>query len=131
MSRTNEVPVTMDDVLDDEADLYRIMRARSVGRVLRRVGWYTAAAGLVSLAFTIYFVITGDVTGDEAVKVITGTILGTLLTGITAYGSGSGLTLAASNLARRMEQSAASAPKPATPAATPATDSPLKRSPDA
>lgn len=110
MSQSTEVPLTLEDVLDDERDLFRIVRARQVARVMRRVGWSVVAAGLVSLAFTIYFVSTGDVTGDEAVAVITGTILGTMLTGIAAYGSGMGLTIAASNLARRMEQAAASKP---------------------
>lgn len=124
MSKETQSPLTLDDVLDDDRDLFRITRARRVARVLRRVGWFTVAAGLVSLGFTFYFMITGELSDDEAVVVITTTILGTLLTGIAAYGSGMGLTLAASNLARRMEQTAgAKHPKPAAPpAANAATD---------
>ena len=109
MAKATNAPLTLDDVLDDERDLFRIERARAVSRIMRRVGWVVVVGGLTSLFFTLYYVITGDVTGDDAVKVITGTILGTTLTGVTAYGSGMGLTLAASNLARRMEQTAASA----------------------
>lgn len=124
MSEETQDRLTLDDVLDDDRDLFRITRARRVARVLRRVGWFTVAAGLVSLGFTFYFMVTGELSGDEAVTVITTTILGTLLTGIAAYGSGMGLTLAASNLARRMEQTAgAKPPKPATPpTAPPATE---------
>lgn len=106
MSESAEAKLTLDDVLDDDRDLFRIMRARRVARVMRRVGWFTVAAGLVSLGFTFYFMVTGEVGGDEALALITTTILGTLLTGIAAYGSGMGLTLSASNLARRMEQTA-------------------------
>lgn len=122
MARTTNVPLTLDDVLDDERDLFRIQRAREVARFMRRVGWVVVVGGLTSLVFTLYFVITGDVTGDDAVKVITGTILGTTLTGVAAYGSGMGLTLAASNLARRMEQTAASK-TPATAPPPPREDS--------
>lgn len=110
MAKHAEALLTLDDVLDDQRDLFRIERARVVARVMRNVGWFVVAGGLISLAFTIYFVVTGEVTGDEAVTVITGTILGTMLTGIAAYGSGMGLTIAASNLARRMEQTSSAKP---------------------
>lgn len=109
MAATSEQPLTLDDVLDDERDLFRIVRARQVARVMRRVGWFVVVGGLVSLGFTLYFMAAGEITGDDAVTVITTTILGTILTGVAAYGSGMGLTLAASNLARRMEQTAAAA----------------------
>lgn len=110
MANATDAPLTLADVIDDERDLFRIERARSVARIMRRVGWVVVVGGLASLVFTLYYVVTGEVTGDDAVKVITGTILGTTLTGVTAYGSGMGLTLAASNLARRMEQTAGSSP---------------------
>lgn len=97
-------PLTLDDLLDDQRDLHRIQRAREVGRLMRRLGWVVAAIGVAALISIVVFWISGDITADEAVEWSATLVMSTILAGVAAYGSGMGLTLAASNLARRLQQ---------------------------
>lgn len=71
---------------------------------MRRLGWVVAAIGVAALISIVVFWISGDITADEAVEWSATLVMSTILAGVAAYGSGMGLTLAASNLARRLQQ---------------------------
>lgn len=96
--------LTISDVIDDQADLQWIVKARRLATITRRLAFVVLVFGLGSLLFTLYFYFTDAITTDEAVNNLTLTALGSILTGVASYGSSVALNLSASNLARRLQQ---------------------------
>jgi hypothetical protein len=76
----------------------KVEHAREVEGFLLRLGWSVAVLGLVGVA--IYAVLwgLGDLNIDQAVSLILGTCLATILSGATAYGSGTNVGLGAERL---------------------------------
>lgn len=97
-------PLTVADVIDDQADLSWIVKARQLARITRRLAFFVVVFGVASLVLTTYFFVTGTISIDEAANSLTITALGSILAGIAAYGSSVALNLSASNLARRLQQ---------------------------
>lgn len=85
---------------DDTRDRFRIERARVVARLLRKLGWAAAALGCLALLAVGVFYLTGDMSGEKAWSLATGSVFASLLSGVVAYGSGMNLTLSASRLER-------------------------------
>ena len=85
---------------EDQRDWFRINRARQVARVLRRLGWLTLAVGVLALVGTSYFYATGEIDAEKLFTLIVGSVLVTVMTGVTAYAASMNLTLSASRLAR-------------------------------
>ncbi len=76
----------------------KVEHAREVEGFLRRLGWSVAVLGLVGVA--VYGVLwgLGDLNTDQAISLILGTCLATILAGATAYGSGTNVGLGAERL---------------------------------
>ena len=89
----------------DERDRYRVARARSVARLMRRLGWVSLAVGVTALVGIVALLAVGDLDGEEALLVVTGTVLATMVSGAATYGSGMNLTLSASRLDRDIARS--------------------------
>lgn len=85
---------------DDTRDCFRIERARVVARLMRRLGWVAAVLGCLALLAVSAFYIAGEISGDQAWSLATGSVFASLLSGVVAYGSGMNLTLSASRLER-------------------------------
>ncbi len=85
---------------EDARDWFRIDRARQVARVLRRLGWLTLGVGVLALIGTAYFYLTGEIDAEKLFTLIVGSVLVTVMTGVTAYAASMNLTLSASRLAR-------------------------------
>jgi len=90
----------------DERDRYRIARARSVARLMRRLAWVSLAVGVLGLVGVVVLVAVGEMPLDEALLAATGTVLVTLVSGAATYGSSMNLTLSASRLERDLARSA-------------------------
>jgi hypothetical protein len=76
----------------------KVEHAREVEGVLQRLGWSVAALGLVGVAvFAVLWGI-GELDVEQAVSLILGTCLATVLSGATAYGSGVNVGLGAERL---------------------------------
>jgi hypothetical protein len=76
----------------------KVERAREVERVLLRLGWSVAALGLLGVAVFAAGWAAGDLDAEQAVGLILGTCLATILSGATAYGSGVNVGLGAERL---------------------------------
>jgi hypothetical protein len=76
----------------------KVEHAREVEGFLVRLGWAVAALGL--LGVVVYAVLwgLGDLGTDQAISLILGTCLATILSGATAYGSGTNVGLGAERL---------------------------------
>lgn len=76
----------------------KVEHAREVEGFLLRLGWSVAVLGLVGVV--IYAVLwgLGDLNTDQAIGLILGTCLATILSGATAYGSGTNVGLGAERL---------------------------------
>jgi hypothetical protein len=76
----------------------KVARAREVERILLRLGWSVAALGLAGVAVFAVFWAIGELDAEQAVSLIVGTCLATILSGATAYGSGINIGLGAERL---------------------------------
>ena len=86
----------------------KIEHARQVGDVLQRLGWLVICLGVVGIAaFSVLWAI-GDVDVEQALTLILGTALASILSGATAYGSGVNVGLGA----ERLNLAAATADRP-------------------
>ena len=76
----------------------QVEHARKVGHVLQWLGWSVICLGVVGIAaFAVLWAI-GDVDTEQAVGLIVGTSLASILSGAAAYGSGVNLGLGAERL---------------------------------
>ena len=73
---------------DPEAISVEVERARQVAKVLRWLGWLVAAVGAVGVAVYAAFWASGDLSVEQGVSLVLGTMLATVLSGATAYGAG-------------------------------------------
>jgi flagellar motor component MotA len=85
----------------------KVRHAREVEGVLQWLGWSVAALGVIGVAvFGVMWGI-GGLDAEQAVGLILGTCLATVLSGATAYGSGVNVGLGA----ERLEIAAEGAPR--------------------
>jgi hypothetical protein len=76
----------------------QVEHARKVGQVLQWLGWSVICLGVVGIAaFAVLWAI-GDVDTEQALGLILGTALASILSGAAAYGSGVNLGLGAERL---------------------------------
>jgi hypothetical protein len=76
----------------------KVDHARKVGHVLQWLGWSVICLGVVGIAtFAVLWAI-GDVDTEQALGLILGTALASILSGAAAYGSGVNLGLGAERL---------------------------------
>ncbi len=76
----------------------KVEHARKVGRGLQWLGWSVICLGIVGIvAFAVLWAI-GEVDAEQAVGLILGTALASILSGAAAYGSGVNLGLGAERL---------------------------------
>ena len=76
----------------------RIAHAHRVERILRGLGWVVAFVGLLGAVVFVAFWIVGDLNAEQAVSLLVGTTLATILSGAGAYGSGVNVGLGADRL---------------------------------
>ena len=67
----------------------RVAHAHQVEQVLQVLGWFVLVVGVVGAGVFTAFWIAGDLNSEQAVGLILGTTLATILSGATAYGRGS------------------------------------------
>jgi hypothetical protein len=77
----------------------RITHAFQVERVLTRLGWVVLGIGAVSLAGIAALWLDAQVTLTTAMGAAAATLVGTVLAGASAYGSGTKIGIAASQFA--------------------------------
>jgi hypothetical protein len=87
----------------------KVEHALAVERVLRWVGWSVAALGIIGVVGFVILWIVGELDVDQAVSLILGTALATILSGATAYGSGVNVGLGAVRLEIAAEDAGAAA----------------------
>jgi len=76
----------------------KVEHARQVERVLLWLGWSVAVLGIGGVvAFSVLWAI-GDLNAEQAVGAIVGTALAAILSGASAYGSGTNVGLGAERL---------------------------------
>ena len=88
-----------DDTMSD-----RVAHAHQVEQVLQVLGWFVVVVGLVGAAAFVAFWIAGDLDSEQAVGLILGTTLATVLSGATAYGAGVNVGLGADRLTLALEE---------------------------
>ena len=76
----------------------RIAHAFLVERILTTLGWFVLVIGFVALVLIAWQLSTGELDLEQAAARALGTALATVLSGATAYGSGTGIGLAAARL---------------------------------
>ncbi|HTZ24478.1 MAG TPA: hypothetical protein VMC83_10845 [Streptosporangiaceae bacterium] len=76
----------------------KVEHAREVEGFMRRLGWSVAVLGLVGVGVFAVLWALGDLTTEQAISLILGTCLATILSGTTAYGSGINVGLGAERL---------------------------------
>jgi hypothetical protein len=76
----------------------KVERARVVEEFLLRLGWSVGVLGVIGVV--VYAVLwgLGDLSIEQAISLILGTCLATILSGATAYGSGINVGLGAERL---------------------------------
>jgi hypothetical protein len=77
---------------------FKIDHARQVERVLQWLGWSVAVLATMSLVGFVGLWMAGRLTGGQAFGASLGTIIGSILSGATAYGSGVNVGLGAERL---------------------------------
>jgi hypothetical protein len=83
---------------EHRAVITKIEHARKVGHVLQWLGWSVICLGVVGIAaFAVLWAI-GEVDVEQALGLILGTALASILSGAAAYGSGVNLGLGAERL---------------------------------
>lgn len=81
----------------------RISHAHRVERILQALGWLVALVGLVGAAVFVAFWIAGDLDAEQAVSLLVGTTLATVLSGAGVYGAGVNVGLGADRLSLAVE----------------------------
>jgi hypothetical protein len=76
----------------------KIKRAHEAERVMLRLGWLVAALGLAGVAVFSVSWAAGDLDTEQAIGLILGTCLATVLSGATAYAAGVNIGLGAERL---------------------------------
>jgi flagellar motor component MotA len=76
----------------------KIEHARKVERVLQWLGWSVACLGIAGIAVFSVFWALGDLSAEQALSLLIGTALASILSGATAYGSGVNVGLGAERL---------------------------------
>jgi len=76
----------------------KVEHARRVETVLRWLGWLVAAVGVAGMAVFGAFWAAGDLSAEQAVSLVLGTMLATVLSGASAYGAGVNVGLGAERL---------------------------------
>jgi len=76
----------------------QIAHARSVARVLWKLGWSVVVVGILGLAGVVVGYLAGELDLEQAFLAATGTVLGSILSGAGAYGSATNVSLGASRL---------------------------------
>ena len=66
----------------------RIARGEMAERLLIRLGWVVVAAGVVAIAAQVVAIATGADDAAEGIVTIEGLVLGVILAGAAAFGSG-------------------------------------------
>jgi hypothetical protein len=87
----------------------KVEHALAVERVLRWVGWSVAALGIIGVIGFVVLWIVGELDVDQAISLILGTALATILSGATAYGSGVNVGLGAVRLELAAKEAGATA----------------------
>ena len=88
---------------DDQHITTRIEHARRTSRLLQNLGWFVATVGIVGMAVFIVLWLLDDLSTEQAVSLVLGTMLATVLSGAAAYGSGVNIGLGAERLALAVE----------------------------
>jgi len=88
----------------------RLDHARRIERVLQQLGWFVAAIGVVGTGVFIGFWIADELSAEQAVSLVLGTMLATVLSGASAYGAGVNIGLGAARLELAAQASAADVP---------------------
>jgi hypothetical protein len=83
---------------EHRAVITQIEHARKVGRILQWLGWSVICLGVVGIAAFAVLWATGEVDVEQALGLILGTALASILSGAAAYGSGVNLGLGAERL---------------------------------
>lgn len=76
----------------------RLDHARRIERILQQLGWFVAAIGVVGIGVFIGFWIADELSAEQAVSLVVGTMLATVLSGASAYGAGVNIGLGAARL---------------------------------
>jgi hypothetical protein len=76
----------------------KVKHARAVEGFLQWLGWSVAALGVLGVAVFAVGWAVGDLHSEQAISLILGTCLATVLSGATAYGSGVNVGLGAERL---------------------------------
>ena len=88
----------------------RIDHAERVQGVLQAFGWIVTAVGVAGALVFIGFWIVGYLNAEQAVSLILGTTLATILSGASVYGAGVNVGLGAARLALPLEAARPSGP---------------------
>jgi predicted anti-sigma-YlaC factor YlaD len=83
---------------DQEAISAKVEHARQVEKVLHWLGWLVVAVGAAGMAVYTVFWAAGDLSAEQGVSLVLGTMLATVLSGATAYGAGVNIGLGAERL---------------------------------
>lgn len=76
----------------------KIKHARKVERILQWLGWSVACLGITGIVvFSVYWAL-GDLDDEQALSLLIGTALATILSGATVYSSGVNVGLGAERL---------------------------------
>ena len=95
-----------------------VEHARKVGHVLQWLGWSVICLGVVGIAaFAVLWAI-GEVDAEQALGLILGTALASILSGAAAYGSGVNVGMGA----ERLNLATGEAPGQVSPPGSPARD---------
>ena len=94
------------DELDADVIRKKVVAARGVERSLTFIGWIVLVIGVIGMAVTVVMWIAGQIDVDQAVALLLGTILGSILSGAAAYGSGVNVGLGAERLALALRAAA-------------------------
>jgi len=76
----------------------KVKHAREVEGFMQRLGWSVAVLGLIGVGVFAVLWGLGDLNTEQAISLILGTCLATILSGTTAYGSGTNVGLGAERL---------------------------------
>jgi len=82
----------------------RVAHAHQVERILLLLGWIVAVVGLAGAIVFAAFWVAGDLNAEQAVSLILGTTLATILSGATAYGAGVNIGLGADRLSLALDR---------------------------
>ena len=83
---------------DQETIPAKVRHARQVEKVLCWLGWLVAVVGAAGAVVFAAFWAAGDLSAEQGVSLVLGTMLATVLSGATAYGAGVNIMLGAERL---------------------------------